>query len=106
MFVEDLIYLYLRPDLKREVEEVPCTIDVTIGADTMQVNGKSLSVGRSCVYKITRGDHAAHTYFGGKSAGRSAKKVLWDGQSKTALIICGMTTYRLTAGEKRSQEKW
>ena len=41
LFVEDLIYLYLSPDLKHEVEEVPCTIDVTIGADTMQVNGKS-----------------------------------------------------------------
>lgn len=34
--------------------------------------------------------------------GEVQKKVVWDGQSKTALILCGMTTYRLTAGEKEA----
>ena len=31
------------------------------------------------------------------------KKVLWDGQSKTALILCGMTTYHLIAGQKEAK---
>ncbi len=103
LFVEDLIYLYLSPDLKHEVEEVPCTIDVTIGADTMQVNGKSYPLDVPAYI-----NDAGYTMLPMRALVENLpeevqKKVLWDGQSKTALILCGMTTYRLTAGEKEAK---
>lgn len=103
LFVEDLIYLYLSPDLKYEVEEVPCTIDVTIGADTMQVNGKSYPLDVPAYI-----NDAGYTMLPMRALVENLpeevqKKVLWDGQSKTALILCGMTTYRLTAGEKEAK---
>ena len=92
LFVEDLIYLYLSPDLKHEVEEVPCTIDVTIGADTMQVNGKSYPLDVPAYI-----NDAGYTMLPMRALVENLpeevqKKVLWDGQSKTALILCGMTT--------------
>lgn len=103
LFVEDLIYLYLSPDLKHEVEEVPCTIDVTIGADTMQVNGKSYPLDVPAYI-----NDAGYTMLPMRALVENLpeevqKKALWDGQSKTALILCGMTTYRLTAGEKEAK---
>lgn len=99
LFVEDLIYLYLSPDLKHEVEEVPCTIDVTIGADTMQVNGKSYPLDVPAYI-----NDAGYTMLPMRALVENLpEEVLWDGQSKTALILCGMTTYRLTAGEKEAK---
>lgn len=102
LLVEDLIYLYLSPDLKHEVEEVPCTIDVTIGADTMQLNGKSYPLDVPAYI-----NDAGYTMLPMRALIENLpeevqRKVLWDGQSKTALILCGMTTYRLTAGEKEA----
>ena len=84
LFVEDLIYLYLSPDLKHEVEEVPCTIDVTIGADTMQVN--------AC--------------FGGKSAGRSAEKSALGRTVKNSFDSVRYDYLSSDCRRKRSQEKW
>lgn len=102
LLVEDLIYLYLSPDLKHEVEEVPCTIDVTIGADTMQLNGNSYPLDVPAYI-----NDAGYTMLPMRALIENLpeevqKKVVWDGQSKTALILCGMTTYRLTAGEKEA----
>ena len=84
LFVEDLIYLYLSPDLKHEVEEVPCTIDVTIGADTMQVNGKSYPLDVPAYI-----NDAGYTMLPMHALVENLpeevqKKVFWDGQSKTA----------------------
>lgn len=103
LFVEDLIYLYLSSDLKHEVEEVPCTIDVTIGGDTMEVNGKSCPLDVPAYI-----NDAGYTMLPMRALVENLpeevqKKVLWDGQSKTASILCGMTRYRLTAGEKEAQ---
>lgn len=41
LLVQDLISLYHSVNYKNQMETIPCTIDVTIGADIMQVNGKS-----------------------------------------------------------------
>lgn len=103
LLVEDLIYMYLSPDLKHEVEEVPCTMDVTVGADTMQINGKSYPLDAPAYI-----NDAGYTMLPMRALIENLpeevqKKVVWDGQSKTALILCGMTTYRLTAGEKEAE---
>ena len=84
------------------METIPCTIDVTIGADTMQVNGKSYPLDVPAYI-----NDAGYTMLPMRALvenlpGEVQKKVVWDGQSKTALILCGMTTYRLTAGEKEA----
>lgn len=103
LLVQDLISLYYRPDYKNEIEMVPCTIDVTIGADIMQVDGKSYPLDVPAYI-----NDAGYTMLPMRALVENLpeevqKKVIWDGQSKTALILCGMTTYRLTAGEKEAQ---
>ena len=97
-----LISLYRSVNYKNQMETIPCTIDVTIGADTMQVNGKSYPLDVPAYI-----NDAGYTMLPMRALVENLpeevqKKVVWDGQSKTALILCGMTTYRLTAGEKEA----
>jgi copper amine oxidase domain protein len=102
LLVQDLISLYHSVNYKNQMETIPCTIDVTIGADTMQVNGKSYPLDVPAYI-----NDAGYTMLPMRALVENLpeevqKKVVWDGQSKTALILCGMTTYRLTAGEKEA----
>lgn len=103
LLVQDLISLYHSVNYKNQMETIPCTIDVTIGADIMQVNGKSYPLDVPAYI-----NDAGYTMLPMRALVENLpeevqKKVVWDGQSKTALILCGMTTYRLTAGEKEAQ---
>ncbi len=104
LLVQDLISLYYRPDYKNEIEMVPCTIDVTIGADIMQVDGKSYPLDVPAYI-----NDAGYTMLPMRALVENLpeevqKKVIWDGQQRTALLLCGMTTYRLTDGQKEAEK--
>lgn len=103
LLVQDLISLYHSVIYKKQLEMVPCTIDVTIGADTMQVNGKSYPLDVPAYINDTGYTMLPMRALVENLPEEVQKKVVWDGQSKTALILCGMTTYRLTAGEKEAE---
>lgn len=83
---------------------VPCTIDVTIGADIMQVDGKSYPLDVPAYI-----NDAGYTMLPMRALVENLpeevqKKVIWDGQQRTALLLCGMTTYRLTDGQKEAEK--
>lgn len=104
LFVQDLISLYYRPDYKNEIEMVPCTIDVAIGASKMQVNGESYPLDVPAYI-----NDAGYTMLPMRALVENLpeeiqKKVVWDGQQRTALLLCGMTTYRLTDGKKEAEK--